>query len=107
MLSGKTEIQITPSSFSVPRAGRDTLSVTVSDEHGHLIEGGSSIDFAVSPGEILGSAQVTVEDGMGDVDPYQVILFNSDSTSAGPCVFTVSVTSVNGNADASVVGTME
>ncbi len=107
MLSGQACIQISPTTFSLAKGARDTLSVLVGDRGGHFLEGGSTVGMSAGAAQILGPSDFVVPDTIGFAVLYTVVIYNPDSSRAGPCVFTVSVSSANGNPTSSIEGKLE
>jgi hypothetical protein len=113
MWSGHTILEITSpvGPFAIPNGGSLTVQFRVRDANNNPLVGGTTIAAAATVGEVGGDNAVELPDTQDDAYTFfSVTLSDDDSAEAAPPVgttLTITVASPNGNATASISGTID
>lgn len=111
MWSGPTIVQVVSPSggFNVPNGGSVTITYMVHDANFNPLVGGTSITVQATEGQLGGDVQLILPDTQSAAyTTFSAVLSDADVETdiAAAVTVTVNVTSVNGNATASITGTM-
>ncbi len=109
LFSGRTQVDLTPRTFSLPPQGTQVFNYTVSDQNLNPLVAGTSIKVGTDNGKVTGITDFTLEDTQSRAyTNFSFVLTNSqpDSFKVKPATITIEVTSQNGNVKLHTTGEM-
>ena len=109
LFSGRTQLTVTPTSFSIPPLRSQSFDYYVGDQNLNPLVAGTTLNVRTDNGELSGTTNFTLEDTQSRAaTQFSFVLTNAnpDSFKVKDATVTLSVTSANGNATTSVTGQM-
>lgn len=109
LFSGRTQLSVTPASFTLAPFKSERFDYTVSDQNNNPLVAGTTISVSTDNGDLAGDKSITLFDTQSRAfTRFSFILTNSkpDSIAAKDATLTIDVKSQNGNATAFVRGQM-
>ncbi len=110
LFSGVPQLTVSPTSFAIPNGGKQAFNITLSDQNGNPLAGGTTLTVAVTAQNVgvQGETSVTLPDTQSKTwthFTFQAYDTNDTTSALVPVSITISANGPNGNIETTIYGT--